>query len=44
LVGGDACVLRAEVVAGVAVVLVCFDLAMLVEWDDLLEILLVFGC
>ena len=47
MVGGGACVLRAEAVADladVAVALVCFDLAMLVSWDDLLESLLVVGC
>ena len=41
---GDVRVLRAEVVAGVAVGLVWFDLAMLVDGEDVLESLLVFGC
>lgn len=41
---GDDRVLRAEVVAGIAVALVWFDLAMLVDGEDVLESLLVFGC
>lgn len=46
MVGCGACVLRVEGVAGVAGVAfawVRFDLAMLVIWVDVLEVLLVFG-